>query len=96
VSTPVSVPVNACGVSAAVGGFANSGRQGGSASNTIVADGGNAGSNNGNAGFAAVGSGNTANAPISAPVDVCGIATAVAASPTRTAWAARSAVTFVG
>ncbi len=78
VNTPVSVPVNVCGVSAAVGGLANSGCKGGAASNTIIANGGNSGSDNGNAGFAAVGSGNTVNAPVSAPVDVCGIAAAVA------------------
>jgi hypothetical protein len=78
VNAPVSAPADVCGVAVALLGGANAGCQGGSASNTIVADGGNSGGDNGNAGFAAVGSGNTVNAPISAPVDVCGIAAAVA------------------
>jgi len=35
------------------------------------------GSDNGNAGIAAVGSGNTVNAPVSAPVDICGVAAGI-------------------
>ena len=77
VNAPVSVPVSVCGVAGTVGGLANAHCKGGSESNTIIANGGDSGSDNGNAGFAAVGSGNTVNAPVSAPVDVCGIAAAV-------------------
>jgi ChpA-C len=77
VNAPVSAPVTVCGVAPAVGGLANAHCKGGSESNTIIANGGGSGSDNGNAGFAAVGSGNTVNAPVSAPVDVCGIAAAV-------------------
>jgi hypothetical protein len=73
---PVSAPVNVCGVSAAVGGFANSGCQGGAASNTLILGSGG-GSNNGNAGVISAGSGNNVNAPISAPVNVCGIAAGI-------------------
>jgi LPXTG-motif cell wall-anchored protein len=39
-NAPVSMPVNVCGVSAAVAGFANSGCQGGSFSNVITPPGG--------------------------------------------------------
>jgi hypothetical protein len=73
---PVSAPVNVCGVSAAVGGFANSGCQGGAASNTLILGSGG-GSNNGNAGVISAGSGNNVNAPISAPVNVFGIAAGI-------------------
>jgi hypothetical protein len=72
VNAPVSVPVNVCGVSAAVAGFANSGCKGGAASNTVI--GGSGGSGNGNSGGLSLLSGNNVNAPISAPVNVCGIA----------------------
>ena len=76
VNAPISAPINVCGVSAAVGGFANSGCRGGSQSNTLIA-GPAGGSDNGNAGIASVLSGNNVNAPVSAPVNVCGIAAAV-------------------
>jgi hypothetical protein len=76
VNAPISAPVNVCGVAAAVGGGANAGCHGGSGSTTIVGNGG--GNNgNGNAGIASVASGNTVNAPISAPVNVCGVAAGV-------------------
>ena len=78
VNAPVSVPVNVCGVSGAVAGFANSGCKGGAASNTVIGDGATGGSHNGNAGIAAIGSGNTVNAPVSVPVNVCGISLALA------------------
>jgi hypothetical protein len=77
VNAPVSAPVNVCGVSGAVAGFAHSGCKGGAASNTVIGHGGTGGSHNGNAGIAAIGSGNTVNAPVSAPVNVCGIAVAL-------------------
>jgi hypothetical protein len=76
VNAPVSIPVSVCGVSGAVGGFANSGCKGGAASNTVI-KGAAGGSNNGNAGGAAIGSGNNVNAPVSVPVSVCGIAVGV-------------------
>jgi hypothetical protein len=76
VNTPVSAPVNICGVSGAVAGFANSGCQGGAASNTVI-KGSGGGHDNGNAGVAAIGSGNTVNAPVSVPVNVCGVSLAL-------------------
>jgi hypothetical protein len=76
VNLPISAPVNVCGVSGAVGGFANSGCKGGAVSNTVIA-GGSGGGGNGNAGDISALSGNTLNAPVSAPVNVCGIAAAV-------------------
>ena len=79
VNAPISAPVNICGVTGAVGGFANSGCRGGAASNTVIAGSGGSGGSggNGNAGDISALSGNTVNAPISAPVNVCGIAAAV-------------------
>jgi hypothetical protein len=72
VNAPVSAPVNLCGVSAAVGGFANSGCKGGSASTTIIGNGGNNGGN-GNSGQFSILSGNTVNTPVSVPVNLCSI-----------------------
>ncbi|MGH3289842.1 MAG: chaplin family protein, partial [Streptosporangiaceae bacterium] len=77
INAPVSAPVNVCGVSGAVAGVANSGCKGGAASNTVI-KGTNGGSHNGNAGIAAIGSGNTVNAPVSVPVNLCGISVALA------------------
>jgi ChpA-C len=77
VNAPVSAPVNVCGVSGAVAGFANSGCKGGAGSNTVI-NGAHGGSHNGNAGIISAGSGNTVNAPVSAPVNVCGLAVALA------------------
>ena len=77
VNAPVSVPVNVCGVAVALLGGANAGCVGGAVSNTVIAD-ADGGSNNGNAGGAAIGSGNNVNAPVSVPVDLCGISVALA------------------
>ena len=77
VNAPVSAPVDVCGVSAAVAGGANSGCKGGAASNTVIGDDATGGSGNGNAGVISAGSGNNVNAPVSAPVSVCGIAVGV-------------------
>jgi hypothetical protein len=71
VNAPVSAPVSLCGVSAAVGGFANSGCKGGSHSTTVV--GGGNGGGNGNSGQFSILSGNTVNAPVSVPVNLCSI-----------------------
>jgi len=80
---PISLPVNLCGVSLGIVGFANSGCEGGSSSNVSTdPSGGNGGSNgNGNVvgnGNIGIGSGNTITAPISAPVNVCGVSGSVA------------------
>ena len=78
VTAPISAPVNVCGVSGAVGGFANSHCKGGSTSNRVRAGGG--GSDNGNVtgvGNVSTGSGNTVTAPVSAPVNLCGISLAL-------------------
>jgi ChpA-C len=72
----VSTQVKACGNTAAVGGYANSGCKGGSNSTTVVGSGGS-GSGNGTSGVASVPSGNTVNAPVSAPVNVCGLSLAL-------------------
>ena len=77
VNAPVSAPVDVCGIALAILGGANAGCVGGAGSNTVIGDGGGSGSHNGNAGIAAIGSGNTVNAPVSAPVNVCGIAVAL-------------------
>ena len=85
---PISLPVNLCGVSLGIVGFANSGCEGGASSNVSTdpsggnGGGGNGGSNgNGNVvgnGNIGVGSGNTITAPISAPVNVCGVGSVAA------------------
>jgi hypothetical protein len=77
ITAPISAPVNVCGVSGAVGGFANSGCKGGS--NSTISNVGN-GSDNGNTtgNFnIPIGSGNTVTAPVSAPVNLCGISLAL-------------------
>jgi len=75
VTAPVSVPVNICGVSAAVAGFANGGCAGGAQASTTTGSAGS-GTGNGNVtgnGDPSVLSGNTITAPVSAPVNVCGV-----------------------
>jgi hypothetical protein len=78
VTAPISAPVNLCGVSLAVLGFANSGCEGG-ATSTIsgVGDDSHNGNVTGNHNVS-LGSGNTITAPVSAPVNVCGISGTVA------------------
>jgi hypothetical protein len=95
VNTPISAPVNLCGVSAAVAGGANSGCKGGSNSTTVVGN-GSGGSGNGNAGVLALGSGNTVNAPISAPVNVCGISLALLGFSNAGCLGGASSTTVVG
>ncbi|MFF4240153.1 chaplin family protein [Actinomadura geliboluensis] len=73
VNAPVSAPVNVCGNSAAVVGTADSGCKGGAKVNGGGAHGGQ--TTDGSGGALA---GNQLNAPISAPVNVCGSAAAVA------------------
>jgi hypothetical protein len=86
INAPISVPVNLCGISLGIIGFANSGCEGGASSNvsTDPSGGGNGGGggNNGNGNVTGIGnvgviSGNTVTAPISAPVNVCGVSGAV-------------------
>ncbi|MFE9102240.1 chaplin family protein [Actinomadura geliboluensis] len=73
VNAPVSAPVNVCGNSAAVVGTADSGCKGGAKVNGGGAHGGQTTDVSGGAL-----AGNQLNAPISAPVNVCGNAAAVA------------------
>jgi hypothetical protein len=76
VNAPISAPLNLCGISIGLLGFANSGCEGG-ASSSLSGEGGD--SQNGNVtgnGNVSTGSGNTVNAPVSAPVNVCGVAVA--------------------
>src|SRR6266851_1793785 len=76
VNAPISAPLNLCGISLAVLGFANAGCVGG-ASSSISGVGDH--SHNGNVmgnGNVSTGSGNTVNAPVSAPVNMCGVAVA--------------------
>jgi small secreted domain DUF320 len=84
INAPISVPVNLCGVSLGIIGFANSGCQGGASSNvsTDPSGGGNGGGTNGNGnvvgnGNVGIVSGNTVTAPISAPVNVCAVSGSV-------------------
>ena len=82
IDAPVSLPVNLCGVSLGIIGFANSGCAGGASSNvsTDPSGGGGNGGGNGNVvgnGNVGVGSGNTVTAPISAPVNVCAVSGSV-------------------
>ena len=60
-------------------GGANAGCEGGAASNTVI-QGGNGGSDNGNAGAISALSGNNVNVPVSVPVSVRGISVALAGS----------------
>ena len=76
VNLPVSIPVSVCGVAGSVAGFSNAHCQGGAASNTVISN-GSGGDGNGNAGVISALSGNTVNAPVSVPADVCGIAVAL-------------------
>ena len=77
VNAPVSAPIDVCGVAVALLGGANAGCEGGAASNTVIHNGGGSGSHNGNAGVISALSGNNVNAPVSAPVNVCGVAAGV-------------------
>lgn len=77
VNAPVSAPIDVCGVAVALLGGANAGCEGGAASNTVI-QGGNGGSDNGNAGAISALSGNNVNVPVSVPVSVCGISVALA------------------
>src|SRR5689334_14532471 len=80
VDAPISLPVNLCGVSLGIVGFANSGCGGGASSNVSADPSGGNGGGNGNVtgvGNIGIGSGNTVTAPISAPVNVCGVSGAV-------------------
>lgn len=72
VHAPVSLPVNACGNAVALIGKADAGCKGGS---SVVNGGGSGGQKT--SGEHSVLGGNQVNAPISAPVDVCGNAVAI-------------------
>jgi hypothetical protein len=77
ITAPVSAPINLCSISLALLGFGNSGCEGGATSNVTTGTQGNNGNVTG-IGNVGLGSGNTINAPISAPVNVCGVSVAVA------------------
>ncbi|GAA4077892.1 chaplin family protein [Actinomadura miaoliensis] len=72
VNAPISAPVNVCGNAVAIVGTAQASCKGGS-----TAAGGNSGSRQNTSGRSSVGGGNQVNAPVSAPVNVCGNAVAV-------------------
>lgn len=95
VNAPVSAPVDLCGVALGILGGANAGCQGGADSATVVNDGTNGGGN-GNAGVASVGSGNTVNAPVSAPVNVCGVAAGVLGFANAGCQGGAGSLTFIG
>ncbi|WP_165975933.1 chaplin family protein [Actinomadura rubrisoli] len=67
-NAPISAPVNVCGNAAAIFGEAVAGCEGGA----VVKNGGRSGARQTTSGISSVGGGNQANAPISAPVNVCG------------------------
>jgi len=78
VNAPVSVPVNVCGVAAGVAGGANAHCAGGASSNvTQIGSPGGGGGGGGAGGSGGILSGNNVNAPVSIPVDVCGVAIAL-------------------
>ena len=79
VSVPISAPVNLCGVSLAVLGMSNSSCVGGASTQAADPASGSNGNVAGN-GNVAVGSGNSVSVPITAPVNVCGVAGAVGGS----------------
>ncbi|MFI6514078.1 chaplin family protein [Spirillospora sp. NPDC050679] len=68
VNAPVSAPVNVCGNAAAIFGEAVAGCEGGAS----VKNGGHTGAGQTTSGKSSVGGGNQVNAPVSAPIDVCG------------------------
>ncbi|GLZ15316.1 hypothetical protein Acsp04_55510 [Actinomadura sp. NBRC 104425] len=72
VNTPISVPVNVCGNAVAILGSAQASCKGGA-----TAAGGTSGSRQKTSGKSSVLGGNQVNAPVSAPIDVCGNAVAV-------------------
>ena len=72
ITAPISAPVNLCSISLALLGFSNSGCQGGATSNVTTGTQGSNGNVTG-IGNVGLGSGNTINAPISAPVNVCSV-----------------------
>jgi hypothetical protein len=76
-TAPISVPVNLCGISLAVAGFSNAGCEGGSSSVISGVDGNSHNGNTTGNRNISLGSGNTLTAPISAPVNVCGVSGAV-------------------
>jgi LPXTG-motif cell wall-anchored protein len=75
---PLSAPLNICGVSIAVLGSAQSGCRGGATTRVQAATVG--GSNPIGTGNTAAASGNTVSAPVSVPVNVCGVSIAVLGS----------------
>ena len=75
ITAPISAPVNLCSISLALLGFGNSGCQGGATTNVTTAQQGSNGNVTG-IGNVGVGSGNTINAPISLPVNVCSVSLA--------------------
>jgi LPXTG-motif cell wall-anchored protein len=85
VNAPVSVPVSVCGASVAAAGYANSHCRGGAHSRTSLGSGGSGSSGssaggNGNVngiGNTSLASGNTINAPVSVPINVCSISLAL-------------------
>ena len=77
VNAPVSVPVNVCGVAAGVAGGANAHCAGGASSNVTQIGSPGGGGGGGAGGSGGILSGNNVNAPVSIPVDVCGVAIAL-------------------
>src|SRR6266568_4046241 len=77
ITAPISAPVNLCGISLAVAGFSNAGCEGGSSSTISgVGDANHNGNTTGNCNIPIV-SGNTVTAPVSAPINLCGISLAL-------------------
>jgi hypothetical protein len=93
-NAPVSVPVNVCGLAVSLLGGSNSRCEGGADSSTTVNGSGQSG--NGNGGVASVGSGNTVNAPVSVPVNVCGVSAAVGGAANAGCKGGSASTTTVG
>jgi LPXTG-motif cell wall-anchored protein len=75
VAAPVSVPVNVCGIAIAILGSSNAGCEGGATATVPQAAPATAGQSG-----TGVGSGNNVSAPVSLPVDVCGVSVSVLGS----------------
>ncbi|MFY9934690.1 MAG: hypothetical protein WAK82_42465 [Streptosporangiaceae bacterium] len=80
INAPISAPIDACSISLAILGLANSGCAGGATTDTAIVGSGGGGGNNGDVtgiGNLSAVDGNTINAPISIPISVCSVSLAV-------------------
>ena len=100
INAPISAPIDACSISLAILGLANSGCAGGATTDTAIVGSGGGGGNNGDVtgiGNLSAVNGNTINAPVSAPISLCGVSGAIASAATwHYAGGSRSSTAIVG